>query len=49
MPVAILTQILNERDGEPHRYWRVITNYPSFRSGVDQLAGHARRRFRGHR
>ena len=29
VPVANLTQILNERDGEPHRYWRVTVNYPN--------------------
>jgi hypothetical protein len=30
IPVVNLTQILNERDGDPHRYWRVTANYPSY-------------------
>ena len=28
MPINHLGTILNERDGRPHRYWRVLANFP---------------------
>jgi 5-methylcytosine-specific restriction enzyme B len=42
LPMNHLTTTLNKRDGEPHRYWRVLVNYPDegFQHIFDQyLAG----------
>jgi 5-methylcytosine-specific restriction protein B len=35
MPVKHLTDILNERDGRPHRYWRIQANFPD-QAGVER-------------
>jgi len=42
MPLNHLTTILNHRDGNPHRYWRVLVNYPNaegFENNWDLMRG----------